>query len=478
MWRILDESCRPHFSTNYHDQSFLMESSRGELISVYVEKYGEFVRVFKLDENSKLWQSVCCLGDQVAFLSPTSSMVMTCRELQVKGLENTVHFPRFDDEGDYNIFYSLSTRKFHSFKNGYTSNDLLDTQFYLNSTWIVPDFRSFSRQWMDLSSEDNDTIVVNNACHYVCNSTFSRLSNKIATEQVVAPVGRPLIILSRGEYKLEAWEFVDLVNGRGRMESSFRGKQIYGGTNGRVVVVDFESRDCYLLNTSTMAMEPLPTWPMPPNSGVNCVVHEWDSKYAVTIFGNFGEHFKCRVGDEEWTTHEKGPQVCEVVAYQGMLYGIEYGGDELFKMEEYLEEEKDWRVEVVETVKRPSYKPMGAEAETEFLVESCGEILLFRVLWSEWTSYVEIIFKVKAYKLDLKEKMRWEEVKDLGDRTFFISQDTKRFGCCASGSGFPRNNIYFLSLNGDNVVRYNYGDHSIRTVLACEKGCEILGFVM
>ncbi|CAN0902479.1 F-box protein At2g17036 [Linum grandiflorum] len=478
MWRILDVgSCHNFLPTSNVSQSYLMESSRGELISVYVGEYGEFVRVFKLDEDLKLWQSVCSLGDQVAFLSPTSSMVISCRELQVKGLENTVHFARFDDEGNYNIFYSLSTQKFHSFKNGYTSNDLFDTQFYLNSTWIVPDFRSFSRQWMDSSLEDNDTIVVNNASHYVCNSTFSRLSNKIATKQVVAPVGRPLIILSRGEYKLEAWEFVDLVNGRGRMESSFRGEQVYGGTNGRVVVMDFESRDCALLNTSTMAMEPLPTWPVPMSPSFDCIVYEWDSKYAVTIFGNFGKLFKCRVGDEEWTTHEKGPQVCEVVAYQGMLYGIEYGGDELFKMEEYLEEEKDWRVEVVETVERPSYRPMGTEDETEYLVESCGEILLFKVLWSYCFSNVEIILEVRAYKLDSKEK-KWKEVKDLGDRTFFISNDTKGFGCCASGSGFPRNNIYFVMCDGDNVVRYNYGDHSIRTVLTCKEGCEILGFVM
>ncbi|CAN0902289.1 F-box/kelch-repeat protein At1g57790 [Linum grandiflorum] len=497
MWRILDvESCSTHFSTNYHDQSFLMESSRGELISVYVERYGEFVRIFKFDEELELWQSVCSLGDQVAFLSPTSSMILPCRELQVKGLENTIHFARFDEDGNYNVFYSLSTGKFHSLKNGYTLDDLFDTQLYLNSTWIVPDSRSFSHQrlnWNDLSSEDNAAIVVNNPSHYLCNSTFSRRSNKMATEQVAAPVGRPLIILSRGEYKLETWAFVDLVNGRGRMESSFRGKQVYGGTNGRVMVTDFESRDCYLLNTSTMAMEPLPTWPMSEEIfRFYCVVHELDSNYAVTIFGILDKklfiHLKCRVGDKEWTRTNCGeafPHVYEALAYQCMIYVVAkmppYDGEgKLLKMEVSQEEKKEgWRVEVVEMVEIPPYRPIGTVKRVkEYLVESCGEILVFMVFWSECNGLDQVIIEVRAYRLDSKDNMRLEEVNDLGDRVFFICDETRGFGCCASGSGFSGNNIYFMSLTRDRIIRYNYGDHSIKTVLTCKEGCEIVGLVM
>ncbi|CAN0921854.1 F-box/kelch-repeat protein At1g57790 [Linum grandiflorum] len=502
MWRILDvESCRTYFSTNYHDQSFLMESSRGELISVFVERYGEFVRVFKFDEELELWQSVCSLGDQVAFLSPTSSIILPCRELQVKGLENTIHFARFDEDGNHNVFYSLSTGKFHSFKNGCTSDDLFDTQLYLNSTWIVPDFRSFSRQrlnWNDLSSEDNATIVVNNSSHYACNSTLLRNSSyeNRKTEQVAAPVGTPLIILSHGEHKLEAWRFVDLVNGRGSMELSFRGKEVYGVTNRRVVVFDFESRDCYLLNTSTMAMEPLPTWPMSEKKFKLCyVVHELDSN-AVTIFGVLDEknfiHLNCRVGDEEWTRKNHGedePRAYEALAYQGMIYGAamisedgEYDGEgKLLKMEVSQEvDEEGWRgVEVVEMVEFPPYRPIGTVKRVwEYLVESCGEILVFMVFWSECNSLEQVIIEVRAYRLDSKDNMRLEEVNDLGDRAFFICNKNRGFGCCASGSGFSRNNIYFVSRTGDRIIRYNYGDHSIKTVVTCKEGCGIVGLVM
>ncbi|CAN0902292.1 F-box/kelch-repeat protein At1g57790 [Linum grandiflorum] len=487
MWKILDvESCRSHFSTNPRNQSFLMESSRGQLISIYVGQYGEFVTVFKLNEDLRLWQTVYNLGDQAAFLSPTSSMVLSCRELQVKGLENTVHFPRFDEDG-YNMFYSLSTRKFHSFKNGYTSDDLFGTKLYLNSTWTVPGFQSFFCQWMDSS---NDTIVVkNNPSYYVCNSTFSQRPNRIVPAQVAEAVGGPLIILSHDEEegKLEVCPFLNLVNGRDRMESSLclRGNQVYGGGNGRAVVIDFKSRDCSLLNTSTMAMEPLPTWPIMPESFLKfcCIVQEWNSISTVTIIGEVIESstsseimkLKCRVGDEEWITPEGGPTMYEAVGYQGKIYGwgtIRVEDDEA----KLLKVEEDGRAEVVETPRIERYSPTGTMEFTDYVVESLGEILWFGVFWSHWKLVNEAIMDVRAYRLD--SKMRWEEMKDLGNRAFFFCPRIKEVGCCASGSGFRKNSIYFRSPEGDNIVRYNYGDHSITTVMICEERCKILGLVM
>ncbi|CAN0902413.1 hypothetical protein LINGRAHAP2_LOCUS21961 [Linum grandiflorum] len=474
-----------------------MESSRGELISVLVGRYGEFVTVFKLDENLSLWQIVCNLGDQAAFLSPTSSMVLSCRELQVNGLENAVHFASFDDDGNYNIFYSLSTRKFHSFKNGYTSDDLFDSDFYLNSTWMVPNFQSFSRRrlnWKNSSSEKDFKIRSN----YVCKSIFSRRPNdeNRITEEVVAPIRRPLIILSHGEKK-DACSFFDLVNlpfpSRDRMESSLRGKQVYGGsTDGRVVLIDFESRDCFLLNTSTMVMEPLPAWPMPDNFfKFCCLVHEVDLKSAVTIFGILKEgsdqnvvNLKCQVGDREWTTHAGGIRVYEAVAFRGTIYGIGIiPTDDVIKVHKMESRQGEW-VEVVDTVSIPptEFLPAGSTEDSWYLVESCGEILVFRVFWSEYNVINEVIMVVRAYKLDLKE-MSWVEVKDFGDRAFFFCHKIGGFGCCASGSGFPRNNLYFAQKYAGNVERYNYEDHSIRTVFTCndeysEEGYKIQGLVM
>ncbi|CAN0902286.1 hypothetical protein LINGRAHAP2_LOCUS21909 [Linum grandiflorum] len=119
---------------------------------------------------------------------------------------------------------------------------------------------------------------------------------------------------------------------------------------------------------------------------------------------------------------------------------------------------------------------MGTKYVRSYVVESLGEIMLFWVFWSDISGVNEFIMDVRAYRLD--SKMRWEEVKDLGNRTFFFYPEIKEFGCCVSGSRFPKNNIYFISEEGDNIVRYNYGDHSITTVMICEEGCKILGLVI
>ncbi|CAN1308065.1 F-box/kelch-repeat protein At1g57790 [Linum perenne] len=138
MWRFLDMKFSSSDVESSTDKAYLMESSRGELISVVVGLRGEFVRMYRFDEDLRLWRGLSSLGDQVAFLSPTSSIVLSCKELQVKGLENTIHFPRFD--GDFNVFYLLSTGRFHSFEGGYTSHHPSDKELQLNSTWMMPEF--------------------------------------------------------------------------------------------------------------------------------------------------------------------------------------------------------------------------------------------------------------------------------------------------------------------------------------------------
>ncbi|CAN0927095.1 F-box/kelch-repeat protein At3g18720 [Linum grandiflorum] len=99
-------------------ETYLMELSNSTLISVVVGSSGEDVRVVKFNDRLKKWMRVFCIGDRVIFLSRPSSIVMRCEELGVKGLENTIHFPRFHGGSKlcYNVFYSLHSGKFHSFE--------------------------------------------------------------------------------------------------------------------------------------------------------------------------------------------------------------------------------------------------------------------------------------------------------------------------------------------------------------------------
>ncbi|CAN1839052.1 hypothetical protein LINPERHAP1_LOCUS35647 [Linum perenne] len=143
MWRILDT---PHnaFMFDEYCEAYLMESPQKELMSVVVGSKGKPVRIVKFNHDLQKWQSVSSLNHQVIFLSHPTCLVIDSKELQVKGFANTIHFPRF--HGNYNVFYSISSKKFHTFEGGYASEDLCDTRLVLNSTWMIPDFQLFSNQ--------------------------------------------------------------------------------------------------------------------------------------------------------------------------------------------------------------------------------------------------------------------------------------------------------------------------------------------
>ncbi|CAN0890737.1 hypothetical protein LINGRAHAP2_LOCUS16601, partial [Linum grandiflorum] len=249
MWKVIDVKCRTAFYTHLHSEAYLMESSKGELLSVLVGPDGEYVQVFRYSHVLRMWQSLDSIGDQVAFLSPTSSMVLSCNELQVKGFENTIHFSRF--HGIDNVFYSLSTKQFHSFKNGYTSPDLSDTEFRLNSTWMVPKFQCHTQTplWEDDSGGGDDHIELDPS-HCISDLGFSSMCKKSSGgpgDQMIMMIeqsARPWIVLTHKENR-GGRTFVDLVNRtfhtRETMEACLIRKQVYGVAYRRVVLADVKS---------------------------------------------------------------------------------------------------------------------------------------------------------------------------------------------------------------------------------------------
>ncbi|CAN1313309.1 hypothetical protein LINPERPRIM_LOCUS28919 [Linum perenne] len=134
-----------------------MESSNSELISVVVTtstssaKQRPPIRVVKFNDNLQKWHNISRLNGLVVFLSRHSCLVMQSEELQVKGLKNTIHFPRF--HGSCHVFYSLVSNRFHTFECGYTSQDLRDTQLPFNCTWMVPQFQQFDDQQLNWFKE-------------------------------------------------------------------------------------------------------------------------------------------------------------------------------------------------------------------------------------------------------------------------------------------------------------------------------------
>ncbi|CAN1132189.1 F-box protein At3g56470 [Linum perenne] len=484
MWRLLDTTMNNFLPSGYGrgNKVYMMESSRGELVSIVVGLRGEFVRMYRFDDDLELWQGLRSLEDQVAFLSPTSSIVLPCKELQVKGLENTIHFPRFDE--NCNVFYSLSTGKFHSFEGGYIPDDPSYNELQLNSTWIMPEFQRYSDQqldWNNDSPEEEDGIEFNPF------RRFKFLQPKNCIIDARAPKASPWIVLSHEEKSTTA--LVDLATNVSRSNEMFRGRIVYASTKDLVMLVESESGgggDCVLLNTTSMTAEPLPTLKFPRNfRKTHSIIHQEGETVVITIFGRITTSKKdkaatifCRVGNEEWTICRGGIIVCNVAAYRDKLYGMGYlprtNRETFIEMELH---QRHYKVRVIEGIElRKDRKHMGQVIQLTNFVESCGELLLFEMPLSDVADgLLPVVMDVRVSRVDL-EGMRTEVVKDLGDRAFFLSFDVG-FGCCASESGFERNSIYRVDGMAGNVYKYDYGSHRISVVFSTRdhdvKGCKI-----
>ncbi|CAN0898090.1 F-box/kelch-repeat protein At1g57790 [Linum grandiflorum] len=422
MWRLANAN--NNVVSSDRDKVYLMESSRGDLISVVVGLRGEFLRMFKFDEDLKLWQG----------------------------------------------------------------------------TWMMPESRHYSHQQLDwnnhlLDEEEGDIQVdpsyfirgFNSSQHH--NINYVRDTSTRMSVVTGAPIASPRLILLHED---DHHTFVDLATNVSHSDDSmmemFRGKRVRGSTNGWILLVDYSETpgiggNSVLLNTTSMTVDQLPTLKMPRYFVRRCCLIYQPSGSCETVVAIFGQTptgkamtIFCRVGDKEWTRCSGGITVARVAAYQGKIYGI--AGTDLFEMEL---QQRHYKVTILERFELPNdNKHMGQVAFEASLVESCGELLYFERLIDDVSDTLVSTMDVRVSRVDL-EGMRMEIVKDLGDRAFFFGYFAEGFGCCASESGFERNNIYFLDKCEGNVYKYDYGRHRISTVFSTKdeaNDCEIYELVM
>ncbi|KAI8570114.1 hypothetical protein RHMOL_Rhmol01G0008300 [Rhododendron molle] len=133
-WRVLD---KPHrqlldpFVT--HEHNFLVECN-GELLSVSMSSMGMSISVSKLDSVEMTWHKVDSLGDQMLFVSNTSSL---SAKRVVQGMENKIYLPKI--HGKCGVFYSLASRLFQTFGNDFSRKDWYGTGELLSCCWIEPE---------------------------------------------------------------------------------------------------------------------------------------------------------------------------------------------------------------------------------------------------------------------------------------------------------------------------------------------------
>ncbi|KAH7861482.1 hypothetical protein Vadar_026732 [Vaccinium darrowii] len=141
-WRVLDI---PHKQPQLlhpkvpHERNFLLECD-GELLSISF--MGKLFSVSKLDSVERAWHEVDCLGDQMLFVSNTSSLLA---KRVVQGMKNKVYLLRIN--GKCGVFYSLTSGLFQTFGNDFSHKDLFGTTEVLNCYWIEPkDDISYSKE--------------------------------------------------------------------------------------------------------------------------------------------------------------------------------------------------------------------------------------------------------------------------------------------------------------------------------------------
>ncbi|KAL5718593.1 hypothetical protein ACHQM5_011478 [Ranunculus cassubicifolius] len=133
MWRVyMNLSVQDVRVTEDSSRSFIMECD-GEIYSVFVGFLGTPVRVYKFDQSKKKmkWLKVGTLGHRLMFLSHTTSLLLPA---VLKGTENRIYFPRF--KGSFCVFYSLSSGKYHSFRDQEPRPDWINTSEDWNCTWF------------------------------------------------------------------------------------------------------------------------------------------------------------------------------------------------------------------------------------------------------------------------------------------------------------------------------------------------------
>lgn len=239
-------------------------------------------------------------------------------------------------------------------------------------------------------------------------------------------------------------------------------KIIFTCSYGWLVLLDFESDDCFLLNPVSMqkiVLPPLQSYPFlccilsSPPTDPNCVLIFVCRKKPSAMF--------CRLGDGEWT--EQHLRSTEYFRYatvcEGKIYGLTL--DRSLLMVDVVGSNLVVTQLGAENPPRPSVR--GTSRSDYNLVDSCGE--LFLVI----KSYLWMTMKIRdveVHKMDFS-RLVWTKVDSLGDRTFFLSKMGNCFSCSAAESGIKHNSIYYLESSDRELYVFDLENYSISFSTPC-----------
>ncbi|KAL7106043.1 hypothetical protein ACP275_07G086000 [Erythranthe tilingii] len=145
----------------FHITEHFLVKPKGEdvIFAVFGTHDEREVRVYRLVEKPEcfLWEPVEDLGDMVFFVSNTSCFAFTGN---AENMANKIYFPRF--HGDDLVFYSLKTRKFHTFKGDFSSKKSYGLKRFDFAIWHIPpptdpQLSEELLEWYPQEDDDDDT---------------------------------------------------------------------------------------------------------------------------------------------------------------------------------------------------------------------------------------------------------------------------------------------------------------------------------
>ncbi|KAG8378140.1 hypothetical protein BUALT_Bualt08G0107100 [Buddleja alternifolia] len=133
-WVVHTKCLLPARFRNKTKQHFFIKHHGEEtLFAVFVAHDERKVNVYRLLEPGMKWELVEDLGDKRLFVSRTSSIIETA---PLKSMANRIHFPMSHD--DVGIYYSLDTRKYHSYKGDFSAKKSYRLTELNFATWVIP----------------------------------------------------------------------------------------------------------------------------------------------------------------------------------------------------------------------------------------------------------------------------------------------------------------------------------------------------
>ncbi|KAF7136142.1 hypothetical protein RHSIM_Rhsim08G0204900 [Rhododendron simsii] len=246
-------------------------------------------------------------------------------------------------------------------------------------------------------------------------------------------------------------------------------KRICTCAHGWLVLFDYTSDDCFLLNPVSMEKIMLPELPPAPlNSFDTCILSAppTDPECVVILVTTDSHALFLRLGESRWTEQylRSEREVFRQAAVCGRkIYGLAPGGT--------LVTVKVVGSKLVVTELGAEELPNEAipEAFKFFydIVESCGEVFGVVKYYLGGTSKIR---EVEVYKLDFS-RLAWTKVESLGNRAFFLSGTTCNFSCptttTTAESRVKQNCIYFIEGNDRDLYVFDMENYSISFSTPC-----------